>query len=346
MERVFMRKVGDALNFYLEEHKDKPMLMVDFGFENKNTFNFVFCLGKQPLCDVFLLSHFHKDHYNGFSFCHQSIFCFNKIILPRFPHFIKGTITNHTIIPLFVLHALITNNLWLSVIQLICSSTKTNPFVQLVSKGDVFSHNNYEYNVLWPPLNYDDKELTNSVGILLKEWEKLKEADKDLSDIYDSLEKLNIEEQNNIVTSFGEINFEKLEISLKKYTDRPKDVIEKQLLNFNNALKKVANRLSIAFYQDNNVLFLGDLMSNELNHIIKDLRKDDKTNFNVIVAAHHGTHWGTEMNHLKCKNCLASVGDKLYKNVQNKEYRMISERVFKTVDSGEINLYLNDKLKL
>ena len=107
--------------------------------------------------------------------------------------------------------------------------------------------------------------------------------------------------------------------------------------NFNDALRNATNRLSIAFRQEDNVLFLGDLEKKELRCVSNNLKTQQQLYYDCLVAAHHGTHWHKAMKDLHCKVCLVSAGNSLVSKIK-KEYKSISSSLYQTFFVNDIVL--------
>ena len=354
MRKIVMRDVGDALNLYLQETGD-TMLMVDFGvYGNQTLNNFSLCGCYNPFCvcptskvDAFLLSHFHYDHYSGFEKAPQ-IFSFKQIYLPRFPQKIQN---GSLIMRLFILNAILQQgNLFLNVLYLILSHSCNFAKIKLLSKGDIFYHNNHKYEVLWPPKNFDNKELTKRTQKAIGIFEEIKNDNKILKDIYDELNDIDVTFVEDVErVFFKEKGEEKIRDLIEKYSKQHtkfnKITSSKKYNSFNEALRDVANRLSIAFRQEDNVLFLGDLESFELNEVSNDLKNRELLYYDNLIAAHHGTHWSKKLQNIKCENCLISVGGQRNSKVKDK-YRTISSRMYSTFYMKDIIISNGQILKL
>ena len=352
-----MRDVGDALNLYLQETGD-TMLMVDFGVDGNQALNkFSLCGCCNPFCfcptskvDAFLLSHFHTDHYNGF-LNYSKRFSFKQIYLPRFPEMHNGKI----IIQLFILNAIIQKNvLFLYVLQLILNNSSNSVQIRLLSQKDTFYHNERKYEVLWPPRTFkqaDYRDLTKCTQDVIDEFEKLKKKNKKLEKIYESLKDgdFRIEDENGVIFFKDEkhVNIIKklFEDNSLQDSEIESITLSNEYKNFNNKLQQAANRLSIAFRQEDNVLFLGDLEAFELNKVSKDLKKRELVYYDTLIAAHHGTHWGNDLQKIKCENCLISVGGLRNSKVKDK-YRTISSRIYSTFYLKDIIISNEKNLRL
>lgn len=348
-----MKDVGDALNMYLQESKDVPYLMVDFGIDKAEVDIKSFCDDVfrcySPWVDAFLLSHFHSDHYNGFEIYAEAIDFNNAIYVPRFPEYLKEFASEFRKMILADL-LLREENLFVRVLLQILRRSSCRASVYLLSKGDVFYHNKYKYEVLWPPKTYTDdcRIITETTQRAIRLFNDLKEKDKSFKEIYDALDSCNLinDEEANLFF-FNDESIDVLENLWEKYSkvEVKKIVARTKYKEFNKALQDAANRLSIAFRQEDNVLFLGDLEAHELQCVAKELKKREQLHYDCVIAAHHGTHWNRSMRDLNCDNCLASVGKTLASKVDT-HYKTISSRLFLTHQVNDIVLQKNQYLIL
>ena len=67
------------------------------------------------------------------------------------------------------------------------------------------------------------------------------------------------------------------------------------------------------------------------------IKKSGVTNFDIVISAHHGTHFHNELLKINSDIVLASVGYKL-KRYFKPEYRFVGNRFLNTFDLGDIVL--------
>ncbi len=70
--------------------------------------------------------------------------------------------------------------------------------------------------------------------------------------------------------------------------------------------RNITNRLSLAFYCDDEVLFMWDLEKEEINRVVRKLKNINKTEFYVLITPHHGTHWDDKLSEIRCEYAVAS----------------------------------------
>lgn len=315
-----MKYVGDGLNLLICNNKS-PDLTVDFG-GNENL--------EPSWCfhDNFLLSHHHADHFNGILKCYEEkkgCWHLNTFYFPTMPEFPDKK--------KFFL-SLFSMNIWLnpyhpiqsSIIAVVNSLNKRRVAIRTLSKGDTFKIGQNEYEILWPPKVIEDENITKAIATAVKDFEIAAAKDDKLQKIYSRLADVSLD-------SF----FSEPEV-LKGYTKMDQETEPNELIKTaNSSLRKAANRLSIAFKNADNLLFLGDLEKREIGQVVSELisKKDDY--FDIVISAHHGTHFHKELLKINSDIVLASVGYKL-KRYLKPEYRFVGNRFLNTFDLGDIVL--------
>ncbi len=107
--------------------------------------------------------------------------------------------------------------------------------------------------------------------------------------ILDIVERILGKEKTSIGKSFID-TFKLFDQSKKELSDKKENLIKEA----NKKLGNVANRLSIAFYEEHkNLLFLADLKAMEINFVIQILQEILRSplNLDILITPHHGTHW-------------------------------------------------------
>lgn len=286
--------------------------------------------------NFFILSHFHSDHYNGLF---EGVraghhFPLEEVIMPVIPEFTRR---KEVFQCLFAMNMRVLGNDsgsmdydFLSVINRLSN----NPtYYRRVKQGDEVVLGGTHFQVLWPPSRLTDDDILPSVEKALEKFSQALQQDKILGRIYRALDDEgdleNYLSQENIFGSENIINSE-----IPSLPEEPRDIpdITKEA---NKALRKVANRLSLAFRIDSQLLFLGDLESREIDKVIGYLEREERLYFSAMLTPHHGTHWGDNMPTLSCDVAVSSVGKKLFKYVKP-NYKYIVRRHLITHLQGDV----------
>lgn len=345
--RYFVAKsVGDAQTLFMGGTEYDHSLMLDFGFESRAIFNSCFWnpyqfFNYEP--NAFLLSHYHADHYNGFQFLtRKSHFDFKNLYLPCMP--IMPHREHVHLAMAFMSLAIYTQSIPVDVVDKICDTSRTRPFIRIVGQGDTFRHNNAQYDVLWPPKRVYDDDILTDVRRAIESFYELLEHDENLRRVYGSLqqsgitglldgeEKIEGERQRKILLNVAEV------VEDNDRTNSFEHVQNDRYKEANENLRKAANRLSIAFCQEGNVLFLGDLESREIGQVVDYISKHRKPlDYGIIHAAHHGTHWHKDLKCLSADHVTMSVGNNLIPHIAP-GYTGIGNHVYNTFVNGDIFL--------
>ena len=358
---ICMCDVGDGLNLFINHD-----MMVDFGGEKeklKYRYHHRHCRYCYPFhhVETFVLSHFHLDHYNGL---------FLKNIVPPFfdlvyvyyqgiPMIVDKNGTNiHT---KFLSYLMAMNHYMLGDRSGLASADLINRLKRLSNKsfsyaplfkGDIFEHQGKKYEVLWPPRVLEtENKIVTKIQTAIKDFETAKEANKELREL--------AEKYNKIAEKYAQKN----EDTDKQKHEYPNDTMQKEevkeeleeivsdneehkadlsevVKQANESLRKAANDLSLAFKTiENELLFMGDLETNQINILCDELNGQD---FKVFVTPHHGTHAGGKMKQISSKIALSSVG-KLYSGyLKNKYLKDVSNHLYCTKKDGCLVVYINN----
>lgn len=107
------------------------------------------------------------------------------------------------------------------------------------------------------------------------------------------------------------------------------------VLRANRSLRKAANHLSLAFFEENRLLFLGDTEAWEIRQIVKDLQLERREDFHIFITPHHGTHWDDSLRGIRCTLLVTSNGRRT--SWRWKPYFLkICERSVATIVYGDI----------
>lgn len=283
--------------------------------------------------DYFLLSHFHSDHFNGIlrsdpKLKNWHIDTFFHPIMPKFKE------RDEFYYCLFAMNARVTKghpiqNFVLNKVRVL-NSRPIN--FQAVCKGEIHSIGHIKYEILWPPQEVTEESTLEPIRRAIKDFEEACKMDELLKTIYSEIKERPLDD------FFKEYEKRTDKESLTVKADEESVEIEKVsdiLDTANRSLRNAANRLSVAFKQNDRLLFLGDLEQEEIESVTKDLVSDGNTGFEIIVAAHHGTHWHDNLLKFQSDICIASVGGRLRTKIEPK-YRSICDKFIKTDDWGDI----------
>jgi hypothetical protein len=200
-------------------------------------------------------------------------------------------------------------------------------------KGQIIKIGSSFFEVLWPPDVISANKVLNKVKRALDDFDKALEKDEETRKMYDYVEREGIFE--NYLSDQKEISeFEKnreFHIIKKCKRRRLPEVVKKA----NKSLREAANHFSLAFFEDNRLLFLGDDEEFEIQQIIDDLKSKGRKNFFVLVTPHHGTHWHKSLEQIKCIYSLTSNGSKFCSKFKH-EYKRIARYSLATFANGDL----------
>lgn len=288
--------------------------------------------------DFFILSHFHSDHYNGLfeGIRTKERFPIEQAIMPVIPQFTEREKFVHC---LFAMNARIlggsSGSMDYDFLSVMNQLSKHQISYRRVKKGDEVVLGDTHIQILWPPQVLNDDEILGSVKKALGKFDEAIKQDDILKKIYDSLDEKGVLKpylSENEAVKLGDSVSSDLQSSPMKRYSIP-DVTEEA----NKALRSVANRLSLGFRVDSQLLFLGDLESNEINSVVDDLEAEQRLRFPIMLTPHHGTHWGNRMRNLSIGVAVSSVGKKLFGKVKP-DYKDIVDHHLLTHVEGEVVL--------
>lgn len=286
-------------------------------------------------CDFFL-SHFHFDHYNGLfrwnSKYHDKL-NIERVYFPRIPDLPEKNVLLKTI---FAMNQWIlggeTGSMEADFLKILRRINSIRPKHRLLSEGDVVQVGSSVLEILWPPKSISDNaELRGAVRKAIEEFEDALQVDEKLKRIY---EKIKIESylSEELIGDNDRNNDDTYLLDIQK-----REAIPEPIEKANRSLRKVANRLSLAFHQDNRLLFMGDLEKEEISCVVKSLEAKRRTHFFISITPHHGTHWHESLQCIHNVWGLSSVGEKLFGKL-SKEFKTICNRWLVTHLNGEIQL--------
>lgn len=105
----------------------------------------------------------------------------------------------------------------------------------------------------------------------------------------------------------------------------------------NDSLRSAANHLSLAFHENNRLLFLGDLEGNPIKQVVSELLSKDRNRFLAIITPHHGTHWQRDLGRLRAWYAISSVGARLFRHA-SPNFKLLAEECLLTYFNGDIEV--------
>lgn len=300
--------------------------------------------------EVFILSHFHLDHYNGLLYAASKgdkSFPITKVYYPIIPEFPESEMNKVFFHYLIALNIYIFGNITgLPAYDLLLTVNKiTNK--QYFIHDPVFTNKSIKINfnelkIIWPPRFIDTLKIRKEVKEAIIAFDKLIKKYKDLKEIDNRLLENKIFEryfpkESNITDENGiRENMERSEVINNRDKSDPKGKLPDDIRETNRKFRKVANYFSLAYYIEDKLLFLGDQENDIIKDVIRQL-PNENCFFEVLITAHHGTHWHDELKKLKCKFSISSLGRQWYHRLRH-EYDLISTISLNTVDCGDINI--------
>ena len=348
MKGIFVADVGDGLCMAINTISGE-IIQIDWGSQEGGRtaftgFKKIHYYLRSP--DVFILSHFHVDHYNGLLYAsinlHEySSFRIREVYYPRVPEFKERK---------KFIDALCTMNLRVfgsetgvmeyDFLKAISRVNRISFKYKPLTKGDIININGSVFEVLWPPAviddEGDDEGTLTVIRQALKDFEKVLKEDETTRQLYNRVK------EEGVFESYLEEGEKTPE--LEELNDRYTDVNEKRRLpeivkKANESLRKAANHLSLALFEDNRFLFLGDAENFEIRQIVNDLKSKGRKNFYVFITPHHGTHWDNSLREIECIYSITSNGNKLYSRMKT-HFKEIAKRSLATYVNGDIMIPL------
>ena len=274
--------VGDANSIFLQDYEN-PM-MLDFGIQNKDFLDDdKFFLKKQlEFTRELIVSHYHKDHFNGLYYVNDKNIEIRKLYYPYIPRFQSSEKLIKEI------HFLA----FLQSIEYIKSGSCASDLISLVRKvssteveacslhiGKTIG----QYEVIWPPKSADDFDvptLARNIKIIEDKIKEIPEIEK----LWSTFDRAEIDDNQLLKIDYEDLTFNR-------------DILEnlKEPINeIESKVKRITNRFSICLYLADNFLFLGDLEQKEIRACLENLLKqNDKEKICVkyFITPHHGTHY-------------------------------------------------------
>lgn len=357
---LFVAAVGDGLCTGMRYRHSHDFAQCDWGGSNQiiafdsydRLANYVMCCNPSP--QEFLLSHYHSDHYKGLVKASrlsqskiQSLNWEPEIIyLPGMPIIDQR---EEFYLTLFTMNVFILGDLTgcieLDLFKLIRKlRTKSPTFkYRFLYQGDTFDLAGEKHIVLWPPRHIANDTLTESITKTLDDFNRLKEENDQLKKIYDRIKNSNIVDDliKQASQEYEKINemSDFIEKNDGVYIEENYELTQNQENNISELNKKlinIANHLSLAFYKESDLLFLGDVSPQVIPKIVQLLQTRGSLIFKFIIAPHHGTYWDNSLLKLKATKVLVSTGPKLSSGLQQ-QWNQVGT-VISTHNAGDIRI--------
>lgn len=296
--------------------------------------------------EVFFLSHFHADHYNGLLYAINSKqhyrFRIRQVFFPRIPQFRDRR--------KFVLYMLAMNHYILgdttgsmaADFLRVLSRINRNSFkYKALSAGELVTVGGAQYEVLWPPAEIDGDSTRKVISRAIDDFENALEEDEGLRRI------VGVVEEGKEIGQYTSTELESGVIpgDMDKYDRldnmpplRERRNIPESVREANRSLRKAANHLSLAFHEDNKLLFLGDLESYDIRRVVELLGSKGRNRFFVTITAHHGTHRDKSLHRIRTCYAVSSVGRRLFQHL-SPDYGRISNIHLNTYLNGDIKVH-------
>jgi Metallo-beta-lactamase superfamily len=304
-------------------------------------------LGKLPLTfsrirpEAIILSHFHTDHYNGlFGVRDYGRFAISDVFFPRLPEFPERVEFARD---LFAMALRVFGNRSGSAeadfLNLVTQFSSRRFTYRSLSAGQVFVVADCCFEVLWPPAQLTSDRVLASVRKAIEDFHAAVEHDEELRWIYNS-----ISDRGVLEPYLSDETPEQLERGESKEPRLGGNRRSTEALQIpavveqaNQSLRAAANHLSLAFHEDNELLFLGDLDGNELKQVAGLLEQKRRRHFFTIIAPHHGTHWHAALQWLKTEIVVCSIGSRLI-NKYRPEFKTLANYCYATHLNGDVHI--------
>ncbi len=355
---LFMMNVGDGLEIFFKipsspQIDGGKVALLDFGSsQGIGTALGGYWRGIQKTKrspDVFILSHFHVDHYNGLF--GKPPLSLSRVYFPIIPKIRENSIISDQ----FAL-ALLSINYYIAYkvlgngnipidqdfINLLQKLNHGSFISKPLSRGDTFTIGSLDFEVLWPPreITIEDAPAQRIIKALKAFWEAI-DTEPQLRAIYRELRYSDRTFLKKLIEStemklHGEENELKIPTKYMDYSYlRVYEKMHPTVRKANAEIRRAANHLSLAFVSaDNSILFLGDLESPEIRKLRQDIQDQE---YCILITPHHGTHWDSTLFRVYPWHALSSVGPRLVRNVRI-EFDHISNIHYKTFCSGDTQL--------
>jgi len=335
MLRLYVADVGDGLAAGIRTVSGSR-IQIDCGTQRSRSTACVEAL-RRIYPDSFFLSHFHADHYSGlFSVGLNEKFEIARVLFPRLPVFPEQKEFMFAMLAMsyYVLGAS-SGSQEADFITQIKSITRVKSTYQKLSTGDSIDINGSHFEVLWPPRILDDSAISK-VKTAIKDFNNALEQDEKLRQLHKRIQ------ESNVVDYYLRDDSELVPLDSRESASKtkplaPPDKLLEPVRRANESLRGAANHFSLALYEDNRFLFLGDLEKPELKKVADTLVTGRRTNFLATITPHHGTHWHPHLQQIKTHYAVSSAGEKLIPYFCP-EFKSFGRRCLVTHSNGDIHI--------
>lgn len=328
-------RVGDGL-FSVMENKPKNLNEInksifDIGYSNCKLFDAInqtdFSSAK-----TLVMSHFHRDHYNGIPRVANKSLSIENLIIPKLPfnNLIRLGAKSFLAIQLFYLGE-ITGFYETDLLLMLQRKNNRSFNIHRKESGDSFSASSIDYEVIWP----SNKFITSieSIEVAINEITSVIQENDDFRKFYEEVINSRFFDETIESIEFDEnvLDPARFQITLTKEQ-------RKLIKSANGKLLRLANDICLAFQdKDKEFLSLGDL-SNKALEILFISDFTIANHYHVILSAHHGTHFTNHKNWNNLTSCVVvhSNGKKMTKHFKT-NYNSWSSQIHKTHIQSNFN---------
>jgi ribonuclease BN (tRNA processing enzyme) len=358
MRTVRVADVGDGLCIYLSTIWDE-IIQIDWGGSTAKRAVAAFRDSLPP--DVFILSHFHVDHYNGLLMTSLDAnytdrprqFDIKEVYYPGIPEFRDNVKLLDAFLTInFKVFGNETGLMEFDLLTAIRRINSTRFRHRRVFAGDYIERAGSIFEVLWPPRSFSQgSPPLKVIERALRDFDRAcEDRETGLGALYEDIveqgrsgdyfnsEAKQIEPDFDLDNEHSNRNQEadnRQQTTERRRPSRARTRLHPKVEKANKSLREAANYLSLALFEDNRFLFMGDAEKYQIKPIVNELRKRSRTRFLIFVTPHHGTHWEQSLQNIKCVYALSSNGNRLISKLQP-GFREISDIPLVTFVNGDL----------
>ena len=219
----------------------------------------------------FVLSHLHKDHYNGLLKIPKSKLLptiIDRVYYPKVPEFSNQDefLRDVCCMNLFLLGE-DTGIMEYDLLEIITNLNKgVRPRNIPLWKGKSLNEGGRSFDVLWPPEILTDTGILGVIEKAISDFKAALDVDPELRDLYGRIT------EEGAYKKYGETEGRRYEgegkNSWRLRERRRKRKLPDEINRANKSLREAANHLSLSFMLDQQFLFLGDLEKKEIGLVM------------------------------------------------------------------------------